>query len=858
MMNHILPPSFRILLVVFAAIFALTGPLYGNPVPFSTNQTHFTIWNGRNYEPFFIKGMNMGVAVPGKFPGEMHVSRAQYSNWFQMIKDAGFNSLRLYTLHFPQFYEILDSFNLANPQNPLFFYQGVWLEEEYEGYSGDLFFLNDTFENEIEENVDCVHGNRVISARLGKAWGTYTVDVSQWNIGYIIGREVHPGEVMTTNNLHPTFTSYSGVHFAIDSVNATEAWVVSKLDYLVDYELTNHATQRPVSFSSWPTQDPLSHPEEWNQWEDATSIDLSGIQLVDAPAGFFISYHAYPYYPDFVNYGPEYQDFSDNFGPNSYLGYLTHLKAHYPDFPLIIAEYGVPSSWGVAHYSTSGMHHGGFDEYDQGENNIRLLKSIESANCGGGMQFAWIDEWFKRTWVTDHIDYLMYRRILWHNVTAAEQNFGLIAFQRPLQMVKWEEFCPDCHIKGIDAAADYDFLHFKIHLKELPGHLDEMWIALDTYDASLGESVLPTGDTLENRAEFALHITNYSAKLYVTQAYDLYGLFHELSEPEQKYRSIATDGKPWNIVRWKVNEFDQDIQFIGNLKVNYGFLPASSRDAVTIHTDHIDIRIPWSLLHFVDPSEYVVFHDDRSTYHPEDTISDGIAMSIFYKGEEFHSTERFLWEKWNTALDVEEVIKGSYWVMKDRLPEFNNRAIAINDTLQINIDGEPAKTSFADGVLENDFDMDGNFMQALLLSPPVNGRIQLNLDGSFVYEPTNTTLSIFEDSFTYTVFDGLSLSEPALVKLYVGVGAGIDENQHTLANQPEFLVYPNPASNQAVLKLPTKINQVYLFDVHGRMIMHDEADDLEYKLDVSLFKPGIYLVKVQTAKRKFVKTLQIF
>lgn len=40
------------------------------------------------------------------------------------------------------------------------------------------------------------------------------------------------------------------------------------------------------------------------------------------------------------------------------------------------------------------------------------------------MQFAWIDEWFKRTWITDPIDYLGERRPLWHNATAAEQNFG--------------------------------------------------------------------------------------------------------------------------------------------------------------------------------------------------------------------------------------------------------------------------------------------------------------------------------------------------------------------------------------------------------------------------------------------------
>ncbi len=846
-------------LLFYALSLILFLQAYGSeyqPVPFSVNETHLTIWNGREYEPFFLKGMNMGVAVPGKFPGELDVTREQYGRWFQMIKDAGFNSIRLYTLHYPHFYEVLDSFNLANPNNPLFFFQGVWLEEELEGYNEDLYFLTDFFLNEIEENVDCVHGNRYIEPRLGKAWGHYTVDVSRWNMGYIIGREVHPGEVLYTNYLHHEDTSFQGSHFAIEDVEPTEAWVTAKLDHLVDYEYSNYGTQRPVSFSSWPTQDPLDHPEEWNPWENMTSIDLSTIIFVDAPAGYFASYHAYPYYPDYINYDPNYVPFYDNYGPNSYLGYLTYMKEYYHRFPLIIAEYGVPSSWGIAHYSTSGMHHGGFDDYEQGENNIRLLKTIEAAGCGGGIQFAWMDEWFKRTWVTDHIDYLMDRRVLWHNITAAEQNFGLISFQRPLEMQPWEEFGDDAHIQRIEAAADYDFLHLRLDLKQMLSNPDEMWISLDTYYADLGESILPSGDTVANRAEFALHLTNYSAKLYVTQAYDLYGIFHGISEPEQLYRSVVSDGAPWEIVRWKVNEFDQDVQFIGNLKVNFGFLPQSSRDAVTIFTDHIHIRIPWSLIHFVDPSEYVVFHNYRDVPGWQDTISDGISVSVFYKDEEFTPQERFLWEPWNTALDVEEVIKGSYWVMKDRLHEFNNRAIAVCDTFYLEIDGQPAKVNAIDGVLANDFDLDGNFMQALILEPPKYGVVHLALDGSFVYtpfEPAN-----WQDSFRYVVFDGFSLSEPANVKLYIGVGTYVAE-EHQMVQSENVSVYPNPATDHVYLRsTDTPILNIALYDINGRYLGEQPVGSQLHTFSLAGLKPGIYLLKIETLKDKFVRKVQVY
>ncbi|MFW5687546.1 MAG: T9SS type A sorting domain-containing protein, partial [Bacteroidota bacterium] len=462
--------------------------------------------------------------------------------------------------------------------------------------------------------------------------------------------------------------------------------------------------------------------------------------------------------------------------------------------------------------------------------------------------------WFKRTWVTDHIDYLMNRRILWHNITAAEQNFGLIKFQRPLAMQHWDGFCQDCALDSITAAADYDFFHFRLYLNEPLSNPDEMWISLDTYFGHVGESVLPSGDTVTNRAEFALHLTNYSARLYVTEAYDLYGIFHGVSEPGQQYRSVVSDGAPWNIVRWKVNEFDQDVQYIGNMRVNFGFLPATSLDGVTIYEDHVHVRIPWSLLHFVDPSEYVVFHDDRNTPLPEDTISDGISLSVFYQGEEFTPQGRFLWDSWNTVLDVEEHIKGSYWVMKDRLHEFNNRAIAHCDSFLISFDSDPASLFPADGVLANDFDLDGNLMQALLLEPPLYGNLVLHADGSWEYEPHVSGISY--DSFVYTVFDGFSLSAPATVELYIDTGTQIVEENMPVAGS-KLKIFPNPATGHFNVQGDEMAENIYLFDVAGKMIMTKKINDFSFRVDVQHLPPGNYYLLIETRDNKFARKVQV-
>jgi hypothetical protein len=138
-----------------------------------------------------------------------------------------------------------------------------------------------------------------------------------------------------------------------------------------DLEERKYSVRRPVSFSSWPTLDPLDHPTEIFTDEDAACFDLTRITLNLPEPGIFASYHAYPYYPNFISEQSSYLSFSDADGPNSYLGYLNDLKNHYSSMPLVIAEFGVPSSWGSAHQSFSGMHHGGFPSIS-GENNLSL------------------------------------------------------------------------------------------------------------------------------------------------------------------------------------------------------------------------------------------------------------------------------------------------------------------------------------------------------------------------------------------------------------------------------------------------------------------------------------------------------
>ena len=621
------------------------------------------------YEPLFIKGSNLGVGVPGRLPGELKLFEEDYDAWFQLMSDMGANTVRIYTLHYPRFYERLNAWNVAHPDNPLYVMHGVWLGEENPEGNLDLLAHTANFDAAIEEVIDAAHGDKIIDVRFGQAYGEYTVDASRWVIAWCIGREIDPHEVRETNELHPELTGFSGEYVELPSASPTEAWLTERLDHVVGWEQERWGVARPVGVSSWPTLDGLEHWTE-SQWssEDMEQVDLSGLGAVDAPGGFFAVYHAYPYYPDFISEDPDYQAYEDEWGPNSYLGYLHDLADHYGDMPMIVGEFGVPTSWGNAHFSHSGMDHGGMDEEAQAWAARRMMQNIHEAGAAGGLWFAWMDEWWKRTWIVDDVDFPADRRRLWWSHVAPEQNFGLIAFEPPAPVFTVEqEVTGDGRIEALRGAASNSYWHTEVDLESPLRGDDVLTVAFDTYRDDLGESVLPDGSAPGARFEFALEISaNGDSWLKVTEVYDVFGMWHGLAEDHQLFHSTASDADPWVNVRWINNgvhgsddgelSFDIAIQDVGLLRTRYVTESPTSFDAVVLHDDRVEIQIPWTLLSVVSPAELIVLHDDRDTPGRDLEPTAGIRMAASLDGETLQG-DRWGWQGWTEPPPTVERIK---------------------------------------------------------------------------------------------------------------------------------------------------------------------------------------------------------
>ena len=641
-------------------------------VPFRTQIDHIAMFNGSGYRPLNLKGVNLGSSPPGTFPGEIAyaIPGDLYRKWISRMAEAGFNSLRVYTLHPPVFYEELANYNYRHPDKPLLLFQGIWLGEVEDGSvtsEYDLILRSSTFRNEIREVIDCLHGNKDVAFRLGQAYGNYETDISKWTAGYIIGREIMPQEVDSTNKIHSGMTSFTGNQLSITGGTASEVFVTQMLDETVSYEDQNYSVNRPVSISSWPTLDPLDHPTEIFTDEDKATYDITKISQQNLRAGLFACYHAYPYYPNFISYQPSYQSYTDGQGPNSYLGYLTDLKNHYAGIPLVIGEFGVPSSWSSAHQSFSNMHHGGYSEQQQGEKNIRMMHNIMDAGCAGGFMFSWMDEWFKPTWIVTYLEAFGFdsngitipTRQLWQNLLSPEQNFGLITFDQKviLPFVSYQKDNPSGPVTSIEATNDNRQFYLNIEFNQNISAGDTVMIAFDTYSAGIGESELPNGKVISNRSEFLLSMVagKDTADFCVTEAYDMKGLTprFNLTDPVvQKYRSTVTDGAPWNVMKWINDGFMLTEHALGLLPVeNASDFTFGQRCAAAWYGNKLKVRIPWTMLYFNDPTQMkvndgAISYDGGYTFDILTTQSDGIAVSVYNKDTVTSTTSRYNWDKW--------------------------------------------------------------------------------------------------------------------------------------------------------------------------------------------------------------------
>lgn len=649
------------------------GPVSEAPAPdlrVRARAGAFEIRDGGDWRPFYVKGVNLGTALPGKFPAEFPDDPDLYARWFRQIADMGANTIRLYTLHPPSLYRALREHNRKYPTARLWLIQGVWAtlpanhQFDEPGYRSALAA-------EVRRVVDAVHGNLELPARPGHAHGVYDADISGDLLGWILGREWEPFAVKAYNDARGERGRHTG-RFVQAEASPFEVWLAWLCDTAVEHEMQQYGSQRPVAFASWPTLDPLVHPTETTreeEWilqelevsadqrrepaydEDAVSVDASRLRATPAfAAGLFASYHAYPYYPDFMLLDPEYAGHPRG----RYFAYLTALRRHHGEMPVLIAEFGVPSSRGIAHLHPEGFHHGGHDEQAQGEINARLAADIHAAGMAGGVVFEWVDEWFKRNWIVSRRQSPAERVPFWFSAQDAEQNFGLVAARPGPEdagvvldgsLADWSGRPPLMskaagRVRSMRVDHDEGWLYLALELDAaFDPERDELWIGIDTYDARRGSRRLPHPDAASAGVglEFLLTIDAAGARLLVDRPYQVFA-----GSYLRPWRSLPNDDADFvemvavpNRERWMRDGARVPARTYSRSPLRHG----TTRPGVAGYDSladwyldsqrgRLEIRLPWGLLHVADPSSHRVIHEEGSPA--------GLAQTVATEGFRFH------------------------------------------------------------------------------------------------------------------------------------------------------------------------------------------------------------------------------
>ncbi len=677
-----------------------------------TRNTRFEVPSGTTWRPFYIKGINLGAALPGKFPSEFPTDSSLYARWIEQMVAMNANVVRVYTILPPEFYRALRGWNRAHPTRTLWIIHGVWTELP----PGDDFedpAWKQEFRDEMHRVVNLLHGAAEIPHRPGHASGRYDADVSRWTLAYIIGREWEPYAVKAFDAAHPGTEPFTGRFLQARPAPAMDRWMAEQSDYMLGYEVDRYNMIRPIAYTNWPTLDPLVHPtesttEEEAAWRrragkpanlvkeyenDAIGLDAGLVRPTAAnPAGWFASYHAYPYYPDFMLLDPGYNRARSSEGASNYFGYLRDLVTHHRTMPVVIAEYGVPSSRGLAHLQPQGWHHGGHDERDMARIDARLTREIQESGAAGGILFAWIDEWFKKNWVVVDLEIPLENTRQWHNVMDAEQNYGVIGMyagrDRQDQTLYTAGPATPAAPASLRVGSNESHVFLTIGFPGLAGRAfpwDSLgiMIAIDTWLPGRGQHRLPDGlATSEAGFEFLVDLRSPTdAEIRILPEYNPYGAPPDTSHDDvgRFYR------RPVTIQDRQDGVFDS--LYVGTNRARYGrdgtFYPARgvNRGRLRFGTDSMStlsdwyydgrqgiltVRIPWGVLNVSDPSTRTQLYETKAgesfgtaraegfhfgvlTYRQGTPRTLEAALPVLSGGSwPLNSLKRWRWEGWDT------------------------------------------------------------------------------------------------------------------------------------------------------------------------------------------------------------------
>lgn len=701
------------------------------------NGKEISLKRGEETIPFEIRGVDMGVGMPGKWATDYAIDKEMYLRWFEQIQELGANSIRVYTILQDDFYDAFYEYNQGR-EEPLYLLHGVWINDYIFNSHRDAYDeeLLQPLLQDCRTVVDIIHGKKSLSLGEGTGTGIYRKDISPCVLGYIIGVEWESSLVVYTNEKSGDRNAYFGKYLYTDpNATAFEAFLCQVGDKMIGYESERYGQQRLVAFSNWPTTDPFVYPVVVTSYRyKIACVDVEHIKSKEAfQAGMFASYHVYPYFPDYLEImkeGTQYkqemvdermgevirknleyhttllegariedyvtaEDYYDSRGRyNTYGAYLKALN-RYHTLPVIISEYGVTTGRGMAQRDkNTGRNQGHMTEQEQGQALIDCYQDIMDAGCAGSCVFTWQDEWFKRTWNTMHavdLDKTPY----WSDCQTNEQYFGLLSFDPGKtesvcyvdgDISEWSREDAVTATEDMELSMKYDekFIYFLVKKQGFDPDKDTLYIPLDITPKSGSTWCRNYRVAFERACDFLVVIRGRDqSRVMVQKRYEAllstYGGPYYLDDPyinppeastpyfERIYLPLILSGV---LPDRKATTPDGVKYETGLLRYGNGNPKSENFDSLAdfiFAGDYVELRLPWQLLNFSNPSEMTIHDDYYEHYGIENLAVRRMYAGAGWSGGTEHriAMAAIPLKGWGRNVTFHERLKESYYMLKE-------------------------------------------------------------------------------------------------------------------------------------------------------------------------------------------------
>ena len=669
----------------------------------SDNENIYLLSDG-NYEVFDLKGVNLKFTKPGHYSSEYKITKDEYINWFHEIQDLGANVIKIEDIGNPVFYEAFYEYNSSNPKK-IYLIQGI--SENESKIKSKYAAIDQEFYSEYLKHcknvIDIVHGRHKIRKDKELLPWKYKYDISQWVYGYSLGATWLSDFVVYTNESRPQLEQYNGEYISTSNANNFEIFLAKIMNQMIDYEVEKYSMQHSMTFENSLNTSPLNFNENIEFIKKKYgSIDIENINKEKSFEGaLYVSYNIFSFDLDFILY-------EDNTNNTPYYELLHRLNEHHKK-PVVISNIGNPSSRGVTYNEKDIIKYGNLSEIEQGQDIVSQYQDIIQTGTAGAIVKDWQDDWNSITWNTNKLVDLD-NNVYWHDVQTPNQSFGILSFEPGSKKSL-------CYIDGndkewkdkeitkqndysISMKYDSEYLYFLVKKENLDIDHEHFFIPIDTIQQIGSKDCKNLNLKTSELSDFIIEINGKDqSRVWVNDRYDTnefingdlinrdFNIYENVPNKNSgnfhKIYSMLNNLEFYYVHR--THEVDRiefkDFDFTGNIrnytvnktyetgKLTYGNANPKSPNFNSLADfcagdGFVEIKIPWGLLNFADPTEMMIHDDYYENYGVEYIPIKSMNVGVG-DGTSVIQMSPFELEKLGKEPKYHERLKESYYILQE-------------------------------------------------------------------------------------------------------------------------------------------------------------------------------------------------